>query len=170
VAAPAPKPTAARDGLFVRLANWLLSRLPVIKDHYETWSKPKRIIIAFLLYLVVLPVIPIAIAAVMYIHDPEGFKKSKAFPILGAIIVAQLGLFGLISVQTPKVTDTATSSDQAAKVSSSDAPTATGVPTRGRTFANCDAAFKVGVKNIPRTDASYRAELDRDGDGIACER
>ena len=40
----------------------------------------------------------------------------------------------------------------------------------GRSFANCTAAFDAGVFNIKRSDASYDNKLDRDNDGIACER
>lgn len=36
-----------------------------------------RIFVATLCYLVALPIIPIAIAAWLYIKDPEGFKKVR---------------------------------------------------------------------------------------------
>ncbi len=179
--APALKQEPAggkRPGMFENAANWLLSRLPWFKDRYETWGKARKIIVALVLYLVILPVIPIVIAAVMYVRDPEGFKKSKAMPILGAIIVAQLGLFGVIAVQPPQVSDTAntvqskdatdgTSQEGKADKKSSAAPSK---PSEGRRFENCDAAFKAGVHDIARSDSSYRSELDRDGDGVACER
>jgi Excalibur calcium-binding domain len=163
--------------MFVKAANFLLSRLPWFRERYSQWSPTKRIIIAFFLYLIVLPVIPIAIAIVMYIHDPEGFKKSKALPILGAIIVAQLSAFGLIAVQTPTPETPASSNSvdagtvtPASANEAKDTSKTTSQPSDGREFKNCDEAAKAGVYNIAKSDASYRAELDRDRDGVACER
>ena len=43
-------------------------------------------------------------------------------------------------------------------------------PTNGRSFANCTEAFEAGVFNIQKGDSSYQDKLDRDGDGIACEK
>ena len=42
--------------------------------------------------------------------------------------------------------------------------------TNGRQFANCTEAFESGVFNIRRSDPSYQQKLDRDNDGIACEK
>ncbi|MDP2087311.1 MAG: excalibur calcium-binding domain-containing protein [Gemmobacter sp.] len=36
-------------------------------------------------------------------------------------------------------------------------------------YANCAAARAAGVAPLRRGDPGYRAKLDRDGDGIACE-
>jgi len=36
-------------------------------------------------------------------------------------------------------------------------------------FANCAAAHAAGRYSIPRHDPSYRAEMDGDDDGLACE-
>ena len=36
-------------------------------------------------------------------------------------------------------------------------------------YANCSAARAAGVTPLYRGDAGYRAGLDRDGDGVACE-
>ena len=173
-------------GIFERIANFLLSRLPWFRYHYEGWGKARKIIIAFFLYLIVLPIIPIIIALVLYIRDPEGFRKSKAFPALAAIIVVWLGAFGYIASRpattssssdtatTESVADTTTSSQTNNTVSThkngGSTTAATGKPTNGRYFKNCDAAFKVGVRNIPRGDKSYRPRLDHDNDGVACEK
>lgn len=43
-------------------------------------------------------------------------------------------------------------------------------PSNGRMFENCTEAFEAGVFNIKRGDKSYQEKLDRDGDGVACER
>ncbi len=179
-AAPSPQPgtPAKRPGMFTNAANWLLSRLPWFKDRYELWSTTKRVVIAFLLYIVILPVIPIVVGLIMYLRDPQGFTKSKAFPIISAIIVAQLGLFGVIAVQPPQVTDTATDSTGSSQVQDGGSKASTkpkesvapSKPSGGRIFDNCDEAFKAGVHDLARSDASYRPELDRDNDGVACER
>ncbi|MBP7767336.1 excalibur calcium-binding domain-containing protein [Candidatus Saccharibacteria bacterium] len=42
--------------------------------------------------------------------------------------------------------------------------------TQGRKFENCTEAFESGVFNIKRSDKSYENKLDRDDDGIACEK
>ena len=36
-------------------------------------------------------------------------------------------------------------------------------------YRNCAQAFAAGRMSIPRHDPSYRARLDGDGDGLACE-
>lgn len=43
-------------------------------------------------------------------------------------------------------------------------------PRKGPPYANCDAAHADGRYNIPRGDPAYNPALDRDGDGIACDR
>ncbi|PID32568.1 calcium-binding protein, partial [Candidatus Saccharibacteria bacterium] len=40
----------------------------------------------------------------------------------------------------------------------------------GRQFKNCSEAFEAGVFDIRRSDPSYQNKLDRDNDGIACEK
>jgi hypothetical protein len=40
----------------------------------------------------------------------------------------------------------------------------------GPPYSDCDAAHADGRYNIPRGDPAYQAKLDRDGDGIACDR
>jgi hypothetical protein len=37
-------------------------------------------------------------------------------------------------------------------------------------FANCTSAFAAGYANIPHGAPGYRSALDRDHDGIACEK
>lgn len=182
-AAPTPRPTqsnAARPGFFMNSANFLLSRLPWFQDRYENWGKGKRVLIAFLLYLIILPVIPIVIGVVMYLRDPEGFKKSKALPILAAIAVAQLGAFGLIATQPPTVNNPETNSVQSspstknggtpATSKSNTTTSAKSANTGGRYFENCTAAFNAGVFNIPKSDKSYRRELDGDDNGVGCQK
>ncbi len=190
--AQTPKAQPARRGFFNNAAVFLLSRLPWFRDRYYDWSTLRQTIIGLLLYLIVLPVIPIAIGVVMYLHDPEGFRRSKALPILGAIIVAWFGLFGLVAMQPPveppaddssagnesltlpsdkrPAADDSDSAKQQKDAEQQQRDRAESEPTLGRNFKNCSAAFKAGVHDIPKDDESYRPELDADKDGYACER
>ena len=45
-----------------------------------------------------------------------------------------------------------------------------GVGTRERYYANCSEARAAGVTPIRRGQPGYGSHLDRDGDGVACER
>lgn len=40
----------------------------------------------------------------------------------------------------------------------------------GTYFANCSEARAAGAAPLRRGEAGYRAAMDRDGDGVACER
>ncbi|MBC7764097.1 excalibur calcium-binding domain-containing protein [Microbacteriaceae bacterium] len=169
-------------------AVWILSRFPGVRYRYQKWGKTKRIAVAILLYFVALPIIPIIVAAVWYAKDPEGFKKSPLMPVLVAVIAAWLGGFGYIANQTP-VTDgspyasvkpqadgesNADNNNPAASASKASkdkiANQQTSKSTNGRHFENCTAAFDEGVFDIKRNNPSYERRLDRDNDGIACEK
>lgn len=172
-----------KPGFFLTAANWMLSRFPGVRNHYQAWSKTKRIVIGLLLYLVALPIIPLAIAIIWYVRDPEGFKKSKVMPVLLGVIVAWFGAFGLLAVQTPTA-DVQTPVGQQVAADDSDSKTGSSAstakksvadktvsePTRGRSFENCDAAFRAGVFNISKSDPSYQLKLDGDKDSVACEK
>lgn len=45
-----------------------------------------------------------------------------------------------------------------------------GVGTRTRYYANCSEARAAGAAPIRRGQLGYGSHLDRDGDGVACER
>jgi len=157
-----------KKGMFLKGADYLLSRLPFTKFKYQTWSHTKRIVIGYLLWLIVLPVIPLTIMIIMYVRDPEGFKKSPAFAVLSIITVAWFGLgLGYVNTQVPvDSTDGQVSRGAQDKVKtmtkSNDA--------NGKVYKNCTEAFNDGVFDIKKTDPSYQTYLDRDGDGVACER
>lgn len=157
-----------KKGVFLKSADYLLSRLPFTKYKYERWSKTKRIVLGYLLWLIVLPVIPLVIMAIMWARDPQGFKKSPAFAILSLITVAWFGVgLGYVNTQVPVESGDATVTRSAQeKVKNQQASN----PTNGTYFENCTAAFNAGVFNIAKNDPSYRTVLDRDADGIACER
>lgn len=203
----------AKGGFFHNAAVWLLSRFPLTKHKYQNWTKGRRILVGWLLWIVCLPIIPAVAIALWYFTDPEGFKQSPWAKGLIALFIAWFGAFGFIATsqsvpdiggiysptqhkQEPAKADKKDSKKQdstsksATKkadgetktVNNSPAAVATeearkkiqdkteSVPTRGRTFENCTAAFEAGVFNIQRGDKSYQEKLDRDGDGIACER
>lgn len=149
-------------------ADYLLSRLPWFKWRYQGWSKTKRIVVGYLMWLVVLPIIPLTILAVWYVRDPEGFKKSPLMPILVLVTVAWFGGgLGYVNSQAPvDVADGQVTKGSQANVAGREKSE----PTGGRVFENCTAAFNAGVFDIPRSNASYEPRLDRDGDGVACER
>lgn len=44
-----------------------------------------------------------------------------------------------------------------------------GVVSASAYYRNCDAARAAGAAPLYRVSPGYRRELDRDGDGIACE-
>ncbi|WP_347342359.1 excalibur calcium-binding domain-containing protein [Brevundimonas albigilva] len=43
-------------------------------------------------------------------------------------------------------------------------------PPAGRAYANCSEARAAGAAPVRRGDPGYGRHLDRDGDGIGCER
>lgn len=179
----------AKGGFFHGAAVWLLSRFPLTKNTYQNWTKGRRILIGWVLWLVVLPIIPAVAIAVWYLNDPEGFKKSPWAKALIALFVVWLGAFGLVATepaqldQNGKYSPIQTSADGETKVVNDDpeavaseaskdkiANQATSNESNGRAFKNCTEAFETGVFNIKRSDPSYQNKLDRDNDGIACEK
>lgn len=179
----------AKGGFFHNAAVWLLSRFPLTKHKYQNWTYGRRVLIGWLLWLVCLPIIPAVAIAVWYFNDPDGFKKSPWAKALIGLFVVWLGAFGLIATepsqidQNGKYSPIQTAADGETKTvnNSQDAVASESATkkvknqtesksTNGRTFANCTEAFEAGVFDIRRSDASYQAKLDRDGDGIACER
>lgn len=218
----------AKGGFFHDGAVWLLSRFPLTKTKYQNWTRGRRILVGWLLWLVCLPIIPAVAIALWYFNDPEGFKQSPWAKGLIALFVAWASMFGWIATNqaTPdidgiysptqtkkeekkdeKTTKDAKEKDAAKQsekevnrtggqsgtttkkpdgetkvVNTSPAAVASeeskkkvknlseSRPTNGRTFENCTEAFEAGVFNIRRSDASYQSKLDRDDDGIACER
>ena len=178
----------ANPGFFLRGANWILSRFPLTRNRYQNWTASRRVLVGWLLWLVLLPIIPIAVAVIWYVRDPEGFKKSPWAKALIAVVVVWTGYFGAVATNQPVVdcngkysfcqtaangekTGTAdavnTATDEAKqKVAAQKESKDSG----GKKFENCTAAFEAGVFDIKRSNASYERRLDRDNDGIACEK
>lgn len=179
----------AQPGFFLRAATWILCRFPLTKDRYQNWTSGRRILVGWLLWIVCLPIIPAVAIAIWYFNDPEGFKKSPWAKVLIGVFVLWLGGFGVVATSQPQLdqnglyspiqtapdgetkavnTDPAAVASEAAKAQV--ANQATSNSSNGRTFANCTEAFEAGVFNIKRSDGSYQKKLDRDNDGIACEK
>lgn len=178
----------ANPGFFLRSANWILSRFFLTRQKYQNWTASRRVIVGWLLWLVLLPIIPIAVAALWYIRDPEGFKKSPWAKVLVGVVVLWAGYFGVVATN-PSQADvngkyspiqtapngevsgeetTANTASEAAKQKV--AAQSESKESNGKKFENCDAAFAAGVFDIKRSNASYERRLDRDNDGIACEK
>lgn len=179
----------AKPGFFLGSAIWLLSRFPLTKNKYQNWTSGRRILIGWLLWLVCLPIIPIVAIIIWYVKDPAGFKKSPWAKALIGLAIAWTGAFGLVATEPAQLdqngkyspfqteangentTDTskpeAIASDSAKRKILNQTESK---ETNGREFANCTEAFEAGVFNIKRSNSSYSNKLDRDNDGIACEK
>lgn len=175
-------------GFFLRGANWILSRFFLTRNKYQNWTKSRRNIVGWLLWLILLPIIPIAVIVMWYVRDPEGFKKSPWAKALVALAVVWAGYFGLVAtnpsqadvngkyspIQTApngeikgKMDNVNTASEEARQKVAGQKESN---DSRGRHFTNCTAAFDAGVFDIKRSNDSYQRKLDRDNDGIACEK
>lgn len=179
----------ANPGFFLRAAVWILSRFPLTKHTYQNWTSGRRIMVGWLLWLVCLPIIPIATMIIWYTNDPDGFKKSPWAKGLIALTLLWAASFGIIAtepaqldqngkyspVQTVPNGETGSVKEKPASVASASSQEKIKNQTEskdsnGRTFKNCTEAFEAGVFNIKRSDPSYQNKLDRDNDGIACEK
>ena len=180
----------AHPGFFLGAAIWILARFPGTKNAYQNWTTSRRILVGWLLWVVCLPIIPAVAIAIWYFHDPEGFKKSPWAKALIALFVVWAGFFGVVATNKPQldmngkyspvqtqpdgekggslVAKPASAATEEAKKKV--AAQSTSNPTQGRKFANCTEAFDAGVFNIKRSDPAYDNSLDRDNDGIACEK
>ncbi len=178
----------ARGGFLLNGAVYILSRFPFTRDRYQNWTRTKRIIIGWLLWLIVLPIIPIALAIFWYVRDPEGFKKNPWAKALVGLAIVWAGYAGVV-VTSPAQVDcngkyslcqTGANGENGGVRNSVNTPTdeakkrvATQKESndpKGRQFKNCTEAFDNGVFNIKRSSGSYQNKLDGDNDGIACEK
>lgn len=178
----------AHPGFFQRGATWILARFPLTRNRYQNWTASRRILVGWLLWLMVLPIIPIVAIILWYVHDPEGFKKSPWAKVLIGLAVLWAGYAGVV-VTNPAQTDvngkyspvqtapngeatgkSTTANTASAAAKEKVASQATSNDSKGRQFSNCTEAFEAGVFNIKRSNSSYQSKLDRDGDGIACEK
>lgn len=69
---------------------------------------------------------------------------------------------------TPSATPTRAETTSAAPATTQAAPAAP-ENTKSVYFGSCKAAREAGASPLHRGDPGYRAGLDRDGDGVACE-
>jgi hypothetical protein len=180
----------ANPGFFLRSAVWILSRFPLTRNKYQNWTPSRRVLVGWIVWIICLPIIPAVAIAVWYINDPDGFKKSPWAKALIALFVAWLGAFGVVATNPSQIDANGkyspiqtqpngeVSGDLLKKPSSiaseeskkKVAAQSESKSTEGRKFENCTEAFESGVFNIKRSDKSYENKLDRDDDGIACEK
>ncbi|SCK19811.1 excalibur calcium-binding domain-containing protein [Streptomyces sp. WMMB 322] len=69
-----------------------------------------------------------------------------------------------------KIRTSATAVVTAAALGMALAPTAALAHDGGHPFKNCTAAYDAGYSNIAEGDSHYGRHLDRDGDGIGCDK
>ncbi len=179
----------AQGGFFYTAAVYILSRFFLTKNRYQNWTRGRRILVGWLLWLIVLPVIPIVAIIVWYMNDPEGFKKSPWAKALITLAVMWTGYAGLVVTEPSqadvngKYSPIQTEPDGETKIINKDEAAVPNEAAKekvknqkesrqsnGRTFDNCTEAFEAGVFDIKRSNDSYQQKLDRDNDGIACER
>lgn len=178
----------AHPGVFQRGATWILARFPLTRNRYQNWTASRRILVGWLLWLIVLPIIPIVAIIIWYANDPEGFKKSPWAKALIGLAVLWAGYAGVVVTNPAQVdvngkyspVQTQPNGEESGKADTINTASAaskqkvagqeTSKETNGRTFKNCTEAFEAGVFDIKRSDASYQNKLDRDNDGIACEK
>lgn len=92
------KVVSEKEGIVLRGANYLLGRLPFTKNEFEHWSPAKRIVVGYLLWLVVLPVWPLVVIAVLWVNHSLK-RKASTFIVLGIIAALWFwGLFGLLGL------------------------------------------------------------------------
>lgn len=178
----------AHPGFMLRGATWLLSRFPFTKHRYQNWTSGRRILVGWLLWLVLLPIIPLVATIIWYVNDPEGFKRSPWAKALIGLFVIWAGYFGMVATN-PSQADvngkyspiqTAPNGEKSGAATTDNTASDTAKQkvfgqkesrqSNGRKFENCTAAFNAGVFDIKRSNPSYEPKLDRDKDGIACER
>jgi len=178
-----------KGGFFHTAAVYILSRFWLTKNKYQNWTKGRRILVGWLLWLVTLPIIPIVAIIIWYLNDPEGFKKSPWAKGLIALAVAWTGYAGLVLTEPSqadvngKYSPIQTQADGETKVVNNNPEAVASEASKkkienqkeskasnGREFKNCTEAFEAGAFNIRRSDPSYQNKLDRDNDGIACEK
>lgn len=90
------KVVSEKEGIVLRGANYLLGRLPFTKNEFEHWSPAKRIIVGYLLWLVVLPIWPLVVIAVLWINHTIKQRKIVTFTLLGSVAV--LWFWGVLSL------------------------------------------------------------------------
>ena len=51
----------ANPGFFLRGANWILSRFFLTRNKYQNWTASRRVIVGWLLWIILLPIIPLVV-------------------------------------------------------------------------------------------------------------
>lgn len=75
-----------KEGIFLRGSNYLLGKLPFTKNEFEHWSKLRRIVTGYALWLVVLPIWPLVVMAILWVNG-KVTRKALTFTVLGLVAV-----------------------------------------------------------------------------------
>ena len=84
-----------KEGPFLRGSNYLLGRLPFTKNEFEHWSNARKILVGYLLWLIVLPIWPLVVLAVMLVNRTIK-RKVSTYVVLG--LIATLWFWGLLGL------------------------------------------------------------------------
>jgi hypothetical protein len=96
-------------------------------------------------------------------HRGQGAVAPKATPFSAKVAAASAAVFGIV-LYSDQVLDFAAHPVAFARILERES-----APPAGAYYPGCDAARAARVAPIYADEPGYRAELDRDGDGIACE-
>lgn len=87
-----------KEGAVLRGSNYLLAKLPFTKNEFEHWSSARKIVLGYVLWLVVIPIWPLVVIAVMWVNHTIK-KKVSTYIALGLIAALWFwGLFGLLGL------------------------------------------------------------------------
>lgn len=81
------KKPAERRGALLLGAEYILGRLPFTKTQYRQWPRAQRIGVGYVLWLIALPIFPLAVIIMQWTEDPINFRKSFRFVALAIITV-----------------------------------------------------------------------------------
>ena len=73
----------AKSGFFYTAALYILSRFPLTKNRYQNWTRGRRILVGWLLWLVTLPIIP---NDAIIVRKPNGPERNKKTPVAKGLI------------------------------------------------------------------------------------
>ncbi len=107
------------------------------------------------------------------IFGDDGKDREKPQPKATDVVVIESTSGGFVSpTPTPKTTQpvTSTPKPKATTKPATKPEVTTKPPPPPVYYANCAAVRAAGKAPLYRGDPGYRAALDRDGDGVACEK
>ena len=82
----------AKSGFFYTAALYILSRFPLTKNRYQNWTRGRRILVGWLLWLVTLPIIPMVAIIDLGIFIGSLYTISMDYRIVRPSLVASYEL------------------------------------------------------------------------------